>query len=162
MTRLHALVVAALVCGIVVPASAQQIDVAFAGGSLFSSGNSFNSLGFVPGQGGGTFVGFNGDVLFRGNLGVQGEVNWRASQTMYGGQVPYRPLFGTSMQYMRGASVSVSGLKPLGESEAKASGSTQVSITVTTTETARITSAVTISWRMLVEEFAFTSGGMLL
>ncbi len=93
MRRLRALALTALLCGLVLPASAQQIDVAFAGGSLFSSGNSFNSLGFAPAEGGGTFIGFNGDVLFKGNLGIQGEVNWRASQTLYGGQVPYRPLF---------------------------------------------------------------------
>jgi len=77
----------------IAPAFAQQVDVAFAGGSLFSSGNSISSLGLVPGEGGGTFVGFNGDVLFKGNLGVQAEVNWRASQGLYGGQFPDRPLF---------------------------------------------------------------------
>lgn len=93
MRKLHAVALIALVCGMVAPALAQQVDVAFAGGSMFSAGNSFNSLGFVQGQGGGTFIGFNGDVLFRGNLGVQGEVNWRASQAVYGGQVPYRPVF---------------------------------------------------------------------
>ncbi len=93
MRKLDALAVIALVYGMVAPALAQQVDVAFAGGSMFSSGDSFNSSGFVPGQGGGTFVGFNGNVLFRGNLGVQGEVNWRASQASYGGQIPYRPVF---------------------------------------------------------------------
>lgn len=93
MRKLDALALIALVYGMVVPALAQQVDVAFAGGSMLSSGNSFNSSGFVPGQRGGTFVGFNGNVLFRGNLGVQGEVNWRASQASYGGQVPYRPVF---------------------------------------------------------------------
>jgi hypothetical protein len=93
MRKLDALALIALVYVMVAPALAQQVDVAFAGGSMFSAGNSFNSSGFVPGQGGGTFIGFNGNVLFRGNLGVQGEVNWRASQTLYGGQVPYRPVF---------------------------------------------------------------------
>jgi len=93
MRRLHALAFIALVCVMVAPASAQQVDAAFAGGSLSSSGNAFGASGYVPGEGGGTFVGFNGDILFRGNLGVQGEVNWRASQGLYGGQIPYRPLF---------------------------------------------------------------------
>jgi hypothetical protein len=76
---------------------AQQVDVAFAGGSLSSSGSSFSAGAFLPAEGGGAFVGFNGDVLFKplfqGNLGVQAEVNWKASQGLYGGQVPYRPLF---------------------------------------------------------------------
>jgi len=93
MRKLQALVFTALVYGIVLPASAQQIDAAIAGGSLLSSGNSFTSSGLVPAEGGGAFIGFNGDVLFKGNLGVQAEVNWRASQNSYGGQVPYRPLF---------------------------------------------------------------------
>lgn len=93
MRKLDALTIIVLVCGMVVPASAQQIDVAFAGGSMFSSGSSVNALGVVPGEGGGTFIGFNGNVLFRGSLGVQAEVNWRASQASYGGLIPYRPVF---------------------------------------------------------------------
>jgi len=76
---------------------AQQIDVAFAGGSLASSGNGFSGGSFLPTEGGGAFLGFNGDVLFKpllgGNLGVQAEVNWKASQGLYAGQIPYRPLF---------------------------------------------------------------------
>lgn len=71
------------------PVCAQQVDVAFAGGSLRSSANSLSA----PAEGGGTYVGFNGDVLIKDHLGVQGEVNWRASQGMYAGVVPYRPLF---------------------------------------------------------------------
>lgn len=71
------------------PVCAQQVDVAFAGGSLHSSANSLSA----PAEGGGTYVGFNGDVLIKDHLGVQGEVNWRASQGMYAGVVPYRPLF---------------------------------------------------------------------
>ena len=39
-------------------------------------------------------MGFNGDVLFHGNLGVQAEVNWRASQGNYAGLgLGYRPIF---------------------------------------------------------------------
>lgn len=37
--------------------------------------------------------GFNGDVLFHGNLGVQAEINWKASQGNYIGLAGYRPLF---------------------------------------------------------------------
>lgn len=84
-------------CLLAAQAWGQQIDVAFAGGSLASSGSSVSAGGILPGEGGGAFVGFNGDVLFKplfnGNVGVQGEVNWRGSQGSYAGQVPYRPLF---------------------------------------------------------------------
>lgn len=73
------------------PASAQQIDVALAGGSVSSPGANATTL--APSLRGGTFIGFNGDVLFHGNLGVQAEINWRASQGNYAGVYPYRPLF---------------------------------------------------------------------
>jgi hypothetical protein len=82
------------ICSVVAPVSAQQIDVALAGGTVSSAAPTNSAtLGFVPSLRGGTFIGFNGDVLFHGNLGVQAEVNWRASQTLYGGGEPYRPLF---------------------------------------------------------------------
>jgi hypothetical protein len=93
MRRLVAVVAMCWISLLVAPVCAQQIDVAFGGGSLSSPGNSFSGGAFLPGEGGGAFVGFNGDVLFRGNLGVQAEVSWKGSQGLYGGQVPYRPLF---------------------------------------------------------------------
>jgi hypothetical protein len=71
---------------------AQQVDAAFGGGSLYSSSSNYNG-GFFPSEGGGAYVGFSGDVLIKGSLGLQGEVNWRASQGLYDGQYPYRPLF---------------------------------------------------------------------
>lgn len=96
MRRLIVVAVACWICSVAVMAHAQQVDVAFAGGSLSSPGNS-SSGGFLPAEGGGAFVGFNGDVLFKplfgGNLGVQAELNWKGSQGLYGGQIPYRPLF---------------------------------------------------------------------
>jgi hypothetical protein len=85
------------ICCFPLLARAQQLDVAFAGGSLSSSGSSTSGGTILPAEGGGAFIGFNGDVLFKpffqGNLGVLAEVDWRASQGSYGGQVPYRPLF---------------------------------------------------------------------
>jgi hypothetical protein len=97
MKKLIAVAVTCWICSFAALARAQQIDVAFAGGSLASPGSSFSAGTFLPAEGGGAFVGFNGDVLFRpllkGNLGVQAEVNWKGSQGLYGGQVPYRPLF---------------------------------------------------------------------
>jgi hypothetical protein len=93
MRRRNALGLMFSICVLAASAWAQQVDAAFAGGSLLSSSNSFNSFGLTPAEGGGAFVGFNGDVLFKGNLGVQAEVNWRASQGLYAGQFPYRPVF---------------------------------------------------------------------
>jgi len=89
--RRFAFVTCCLLCMMVAPVYAQQIDLAFGGGSLASSGNSLNLA--TPSEGGGAFVGFNGDALFWHHMGVQGEVNWRASQGLYGGQIPDRPLF---------------------------------------------------------------------
>ncbi len=97
MRKLVIVAVIGWICVLAAPGCAQQIDVAFAGGSLASFGNSFSGGTFLPAEGGGAFVGFNGDVLFKpffkGNLGVQAEVNWKGSQGLYGGQIPYRPLF---------------------------------------------------------------------
>lgn len=93
MKRLVAVAVIAWICALAGLAHAQQIDVAFAGGSLASSGNGLNAGNFVPAEGGGAFIGFNGDVIFLVHLGVQAEVNWRASQALYAGQIPYRPVF---------------------------------------------------------------------
>src|SRR5579864_5774498 len=86
--------VAALCCiWIIAPANTQQVDVAFGGGSLSSAGSSFNLGNFVPSEAGGTFVGFSGNVLIKGDLGAEGEVFWRASQNLYAGQIPDRPVF---------------------------------------------------------------------
>ncbi len=97
MRKMMAVAVAWWICSLAISACAQQVDIAFAGGSLASSGNGFNGGNFVPAEGGGAFIGFNGDVLFKpllsGMVGVQAEVNWRASQGSYGGQLPFRPVF---------------------------------------------------------------------
>ena len=97
MRRLIAIAVMCCICSFTAIARGQEIDVAFAGGSVSSPGNSFSGGTLLPAEGGGAFVGFNGDVLFKplwkGNVGVQAEVNWKGSQGMYGGQIPYRPLF---------------------------------------------------------------------
>lgn len=74
----------------------QQIDFAFGAGTLSSSSSNLFSTNFAQFQQslrGGTFLTVSGDALIRGNLGVQGEVSWRASRTNYGGFLPYRPLF---------------------------------------------------------------------
>ena len=95
MRKLIVVAVTCWICSFAALARAQQIDVAFAGSSLTSPGNGFN--GGLPAEGGGAFVGFNGDVLFKpllkGNVGVLAEVDWKGSQGSYGGLFPYRPIF---------------------------------------------------------------------
>jgi hypothetical protein len=79
---------------VVTSARAQQIDAALALGTVSSSASTISSSGFAQGLRGGTFLGFNGDAIFyKKYLGMGGEVFWRTSQTPYGGQIPYRPLF---------------------------------------------------------------------
>ncbi len=72
---------------------AQQLDIAF-GASALTSPTSLSSPSFSPQLvGGGTFLGFSGDVLLKHQLGLQGEVNWRAKQNLWGGYQPFRPIF---------------------------------------------------------------------
>lgn len=71
---------------------AQQVDIALGGGSLLSSGSTYNG-GALPSLGSGTLLGVSADFLFKRNWGVQGEVNWRPTQTLYANQIPYRPVF---------------------------------------------------------------------
>jgi len=70
----------------------QQIDVGFGVGTLFApSNNSSNSS--LQGMGGGTYLNFSGDYIFWHQLGVEGDVAWKASEGLYGGYQPYRPIF---------------------------------------------------------------------
>jgi len=76
-------------------AQAQQIDLAF-GVSTVSSASSGNvSAGNFSPQtiGGGAYPAFSGDFLIKHNLGVSGNVAWRASQNLYFGYQPFRPIF---------------------------------------------------------------------
>jgi len=93
MRKRFAIVVLCWVWIVVTSSFAQQIDVAVAAGSLRGANATTNSLGYVPGEGGGTYVGINGDVIFLKNLGVQGDVFWKAGQGLYAGAVPDRPIF---------------------------------------------------------------------
>jgi len=70
----------------------QQIDVGFGVGTLFApSSSSSNSC--LQGMGGGTYLNLSGDYIFWHHLGVEGEVAWKASEGLYGGYQPYRPIF---------------------------------------------------------------------
>lgn len=85
--------VAFLFCFLVASASGQQLDAAF-GVSTLSAPTGTTSGGlFFPSQGGAAYPGFSADFLLRHRIGVEGEMFWRASQGLYGGYQPYRPIF---------------------------------------------------------------------
>jgi hypothetical protein len=74
-------------------AHAQQIDIGFGVSGLTSPSSTSSTVFLAPSQAGGTYLGFNGDFLLKKNFGVGGEIFWRASQSLYNGYQPYRPLF---------------------------------------------------------------------
>ncbi len=75
------------------PAHAEQFDLGFAVSGLTAPSNNFNNFFSAPSIGGGTYLGFNGDYLFKKNFGIEGEINWRAHQNLSNGFQPYRPVF---------------------------------------------------------------------
>ena len=80
----------------VIPAvvHAQQFDVAFGVGTLTAPSASSASGDHNPvSLTGGAYPVFSADLLLKKQFGVSGELAWRASQNLYGGFQPYRPLF---------------------------------------------------------------------
>jgi hypothetical protein len=70
----------------------QQVDVAFGVGSL-SSGSATSSNGLLfPSEGGGAYPSFSADALIYHRLGIEGDLTWKASQGLYGGAEPFRPI----------------------------------------------------------------------
>jgi len=80
-------------CLIEKPADGQQIDAAFGVSTLSSASGTTSGGLFFPSAGGGAYPTFSADFLLRHRVGVEGEVSWRASQNLYGGSQPYRPVF---------------------------------------------------------------------
>ena len=79
-------------------ALAQKIDLAFGVSTVDAPGASSASGSHAPvSLTGGTYPGFSGDFLFFHNLGIGGEIYWKASQGTYGvgtiNPTPFRPLF---------------------------------------------------------------------
>jgi hypothetical protein len=71
----------------------QQFDAAF-GVSTISSPSSTVTNGLLfPSDRGGAYPGFSADLLLSHHLGFEGDLSWRASQDLYGGSQPYRPVF---------------------------------------------------------------------
>ena len=72
-----------------------QMDVAF-GASTVNSADLY-ALTFIFGPqplNGGTYLSFTGNQIFdKDQVGVGGEISWKASQAIYAGYQPYRPIF---------------------------------------------------------------------
>jgi hypothetical protein len=61
-----------------------------------TSGAAKSSGGFLyPTMGGGAYPSFSGDFLIFHRVGVEGDIAWRASQNLYGGSQPVRPILYT-------------------------------------------------------------------
>ena len=78
-------------------AHAQHFDVAFGLSGIRSTSGANATGNYAPQDvGGGVFPGFSADVVPWHNLGIEGEVFWRARQNIYNpafsGQ-PFRPIF---------------------------------------------------------------------
>src|SRR5215472_6534898 len=101
MERMHlkklALVVTLpLMLLLVAAAHAQQMDVAFGVSTINAPAySSSTSTATYPTQSltGGAYPSFSGDFLFHKNFGVMGEIAWKASEGLYAGYQPYRPIF---------------------------------------------------------------------
>lgn len=82
-----------VICLVAGAAYGQQLDAAF-GLSTLAAPSAITSGGLTfPSLRGGAYPGFSADFLLRHRLGLEGEVFWRASQSLYGGFQPYRPIF---------------------------------------------------------------------
>ena len=99
MHRLQIFGPLALLLILTAPACGQQFDIAVGASGLSSTSGANASGNYSPQDvGGGTFIGFSGDVIPWHHLGVEGEVYWRAHSNVYnfntplGGQ-PFRPIF---------------------------------------------------------------------
>jgi Outer membrane protein beta-barrel domain len=73
---------------------AQQFDAAFGVGTLTApSASSATGNHQQVSLTGGAYPVFSADLLLKKDFGVSGELAWRASQNLYAGFQPYRPLF---------------------------------------------------------------------
>lgn len=92
MKKLTFLAIAAMFCVLASNAFGQGFDVSF-GVSGLASGNAVTSNGLTfPSERGGAYPGFGADLLIHHRFGVEGDLFWKASQGLYGGNQPYRPI----------------------------------------------------------------------
>jgi Outer membrane protein beta-barrel domain len=76
-------------------ANAQQLDVALGFGTMTATSGPVDLAGGnIVSQRGGLFPSISADVLFlhHHQIGVQGEVSWRAGQNLYADTLPFRPI----------------------------------------------------------------------
>ena len=73
----------------------QQLDIAIGAGTVSAPSSDLSNVfnQFKQTLSGGNFLTISGDALIHKSLGIEGEVSWRTSKTLYGGVLPYRPLF---------------------------------------------------------------------
>jgi hypothetical protein len=84
-------------CFAIISAHAQQFDVQFGVSGIHSqSASNFDitNLNNAPQSlSGGVYPSFGADFTLLHNLGVGGEVSWKASKSLYQGVLDYRPIF---------------------------------------------------------------------
>ena len=70
-----------------------QLDVGFGVSGVSSAAPTTSNGFFFPSDRGGLYPGFSADFMVHHRLGIEGDLFWRASQNLYGGYEPYRPIF---------------------------------------------------------------------
>lgn len=93
MKKLSLIAVLFLFCLSERAAHAQQIDAAFGVGTITSGSSTTTNGIFYPSLTGGAYPSFSADFLLLHRVGIEGDIAWRASQGLYGGFQPYRPIF---------------------------------------------------------------------
>ena len=93
MKKLSLIAILFVFCFFERTAHGQQVDAAFGLSTVKSGAGTTTNGVFFPTLGGGAYPSFSGDFLITHRVGVEGEVDWRASQNLYGGFQPYRPIF---------------------------------------------------------------------
>ncbi|MFZ0801376.1 MAG: hypothetical protein WAN70_04360, partial [Terriglobales bacterium] len=93
MKKLTVVILAFASCLLASNAYAQQFDAAFGVSTISSSSGTITNGLFFPSDRGGAYPGFSADLLLRHRIGFEGDLSWRASQNLYGGSQPYRPVF---------------------------------------------------------------------
>jgi len=75
------------------PVLAQNFDVAIGVGTLIAPSSSSATGNHAPvSLTGGAYPVFSADYLLKHNFGIGGEISWRASQNLYAGFQPFRPI----------------------------------------------------------------------
>jgi hypothetical protein len=94
LRKLSLIVTTALLCLFATASSAQQMDFAVGISTIQSPAYNNTNIAYPPQSlTGGVYPTISGDFLLRKHIGVMGEISWRASEGLYNGYQPYRPIF---------------------------------------------------------------------